>query len=129
MNINQLIGKPSDAYANYYSDLEAQKETYFASYTQPHSVWEYIRLIKYYNNVLFKTVRDFVPARANLSTGIIVKSHILERNKYARHEPSMSMDNNLSQSIDMIYVDGASGISYAKRFNEALLTLGFILLL
>ena len=106
LNINQLIGKPSDAYTNYYPDLEVQKEAYFASYTQPHSVWEYIRLIKYYNNVLFKTVRDFVPARANLSTGIIVKSHILERNKYARHEPSMSMDNNLSQSIDMIYVDG-----------------------
>jgi hypothetical protein len=106
LNINQLIGKPSDAYTNYYPSLEAQKEAYFASYTQPHSVWEYIRLIKYYNNVLFKTVRDFVPARANLSTGIIVKSHILERNKYARHEPSMSMDNNLSQSIDMIYVDG-----------------------
>jgi hypothetical protein len=106
LNLNQLIGSPANAYTNYYPDLEAQKEAYFSSYNQPHSVWEYIRLIKYYNNVLFKTVRDFIPARANLSTGIIVKSHILERNKYARHEPSMSMDNNLSQSIDMIYVDG-----------------------
>ena len=106
LNLNQLIGKPSYATSGSYPALDLQRDAYFASYTEPHSVWEYIRLIKYYNNVLFKTVRDFVPARANLSTGIIVKSHILERNKYARHEPSMSMDNNLSQSIDMIYVDG-----------------------
>jgi len=106
LNLNQLIGKPSYATSGSYPALDLQRDAYFASYTQPHSVWEYIRLIKYYNNVLFKTVRDFVPARVNLSTGIIVKSHILERNKYARHEPSMSMDNNLSQSIDMIYVDG-----------------------
>ena len=109
LNLNQLIGKPSYATSGSYPALDLQREAYFASYTQPHSIWEYIRLIKYYNNVLFKTVRDFVPARANLSTGIIVKSHILERNKYARHEPSMSMDNNLSQSIDMIYVDGGIG--------------------
>ena len=109
LNINQLIGKPEYAYSGSYPALDLERDTYFASYTQPHSVWEYIRLIKYYNNVLFKTIRDFVPARVNLSTGIIVKSHILERNKYARHEPSMSMDNNLSQSIDMIYVDGGSG--------------------
>ena len=106
LNLNQLIGKPSYATSGSYPALDLQRDAYFSSYTQPHSVWEYIRLIKYYNNVLFKTVRDFVPARANLSTGIIVKSHILERNKYARHEPSMSMDNNLSQSIDMIYIDG-----------------------
>ena len=109
LNLNQLIGKPSYATSGSYPALDLQRDAYFASYTQPHSVWEYIRLVKYYNNVLFKTVRDFVPARVNLSTGIIVKSHILERNKYARHEPSMSMDNNLSQSIDIVYVDGGIG--------------------
>ena len=109
LNLNQLIGKPSYATSGSYPALDIEREAYFASYTEPHSVWEYIRLVKYYNNVLFKTVRDFVPARVNLSTGIIVKSHILERNKYARHEPSMSMDNNLSQSIDIVYVDGGIG--------------------
>ena len=109
LNLNQLIGKPSYATSGSYPALDLERDAYFASYTEPHSVWEYIRLVKYYNNVLFKTVRDFVPARVNLSTGIIVKSHILERNKYARHEPSMSMDNNLSQSIDIVYVDGGIG--------------------
>ena len=123
LNLNQLIGKPSYATSGSYPALDLQRDAYFASYTQPHSVWEYIRLIKYYNNVLFKTIRDFVPARANLSTGIIVKSHILERNKYARHEPSMSMDNNLSQSIDMIQVTGSFGGSISgSTLNSGLYT-------
>jgi hypothetical protein len=123
LNLNQLIGKPSYATSGSYPALDLQREAYFASYTRPHSVWEYIRLIKYYNNVLFKTVRDFVPARVNLSTGIIVKSHILERNKYARHEPSMSMDNNLSQSIDMIYVDaGIAGAISGSTENSGFYT-------
>ena len=81
---------------------------YFASYTQPNSIWEYIRLLKFYNNTLFKTVKDFIPARSNVSTGIIVKSHLYERNKYARHEPSMSFQD-YSHSIDMVRISGSDG--------------------
>jgi len=107
-NIDNLIGNPNDQYSSSYISLVSASDAYFASYTQPHSVWEYIRLIKYFNNSLFKTIKDFVPARANVSTGIIVKSHILERNKYARHEPSASIDQ-ISQSIDMLTLSAEPG--------------------
>jgi len=106
VNMDQLIGNPNDQYLDYYPSLKTVSDNYFASYNYPHSIWEYIRIIKYYNNSLFKTIKDFVPARANASTGIVIKSHILERNKYARHEPSMSLDNNMSESIDMISIVG-----------------------
>jgi hypothetical protein len=33
-------------------------------------------------------IRDFVPARTSLASGIVVKQHLLERNKYA--QPQMS---------------------------------------
>lgn len=107
-DIDQLIGNPNDQYSASYTPLVSASNAYFAAYTQPHSVWEYIRLIKYFNNSLFKTIKDFVPARANLSTGIIVKSHILERNKYARHEPSASIDQ-MSQSIDILTLSAEPG--------------------
>jgi len=107
-DIDQLIGNPKDQYSSSYTPLVSASNSYFSAYTQPHSVWEYIRLIKYFNNSLFKTIKDFVPARANLSTGIIVKSHILERNKYARHEPSASIDQ-MSQSIDMLTLSAEPG--------------------
>lgn len=107
-NINQLIGAPGYQYSSSYEPLVSASNAYFSSYTQPNSIWEYVRLLKFYNNSLFKTIKDFVPARANISTGIIVKSHLYERNKYPRHEPSMSF-NDYSQSIDMVSISGSYG--------------------
>jgi hypothetical protein len=107
-DINQLIGNPKDQYSSSYSSLVSSSNAYFLTYTQPNSVWEYIRLIKFYNNSLFKMIKDYVPARANVSTGIIVKSHMLERNKYARHEPSATFQN-YSQSIDLLNVSASDG--------------------
>ena len=106
-NIDQLIGSPGYQYSSSYTPLIDFNESYFSSYTQKNSIWEYIRLVKFYNNSLFKMIKDYVPARANLSTGIIVKSHMLERNKYARHEPSASF-NDYSQSIDTAFITGSS---------------------
>lgn len=108
--IDQLIGSPGYRYSSSYEPLVNASNAYFSNYTQPNSVWEYIRLLKFYNNSLFKIIKDFVPARANVSTGIIIKSHLYERNKYARHEPSMSI-LILSQSIDMIEISGSDGSS------------------
>ena len=124
VNIDQLIGNPLHQYLQYYPDLKTVRDNYFASYNYPHSIWEYIRIIKYYNNSLFKTIKDFVPSKANASTGIIVKSHILERNKYARTEPSMSFDNNISESIDMISIVGSDpgAVQGSTQYTENIIT-------
>jgi hypothetical protein len=122
-NIDQLIGSPGYQYSASYTPLVDFNETYFSSYTQPNSIWEYIRLIKFYNNSLFKMIKDYVPARANLSTGIIVKSHMLERNKYARYEPSASF-NDLSQSIDIGTITGSSAgaVNGSTSFTGSIMT-------
>jgi hypothetical protein len=110
-NIDQLIGKPLDQYSSSYGDLVKYSNNYFAQYSQSRKISEYTRLIKYYNNSLFKTIKDFVPSRANLSTGIIVKSHMLERNKYARHEPNVTIAENLfTQSIKIVNLSADSGL-------------------
>ena len=107
-DIDQLIGSPNSVYSSSYTSLVSASNAYFTTYNKPNSVWEYIRLIKFYNNSLFKMIKDYVPARANLSTGIIVKSHMLERNKYARNEPEVTF-NDFSQSIDTAFISGSSG--------------------
>ena len=43
--------------------------------------WDYNRLIKFYETSLFKAIKNYVPARTSISTGIIVKQHLLERNR------------------------------------------------
>jgi hypothetical protein len=122
-SIDQLIGAPEYQYSASYTPLVDFNETYFSSYTQKNSIWEYIRLIKFYNNSLFKMIKDYVPARANLSTGIIVKSHMLERNKYARHEPDVTF-NDYSQSIDTAFISGSDGGSVigSTSFTGSIMT-------
>jgi len=107
-NIDEYIGNPADVYQDTYPDLRALRTTYFQKYLRKYNVWDFIRLIKYYDNSLFKMMKDFVPARANLSTGIIVKPHILERPKYKRHDPIVERENNYSASIYIGSVTGSN---------------------
>jgi hypothetical protein len=60
-------------------------------------------LIQFFDNSLFKTVSDWVPARASLAAGIIIKQHLLERNKYPvpQAEISTSIANVASGSTNL----------------------------
>ena len=127
-NIDEYIGKPSDQYEDTYQDLRSLRKTYFQKYINSFKLWDFVRLIKYYDNSLFKMIKDWVPARANLSTGIIVKSHILERPKYKRNEPILSF-NEYTGSIDMITISGSNpeGENINSDYTASITTsLGYI---
>jgi hypothetical protein len=83
-NIGDYIGDPRlvSSSANTYPSLVELSKQYFEKYTSSYDVYDYIRLIKFFDNSLFKMVKDFVPARTGLASGIVVKQHILERQKY-----------------------------------------------
>jgi hypothetical protein len=114
-NIMQLIGAPDLQYSSSYIPLVELANTYFsAEYTSRYNVWDFIRVIKYYNNSVFKMLRDWVPARSSASTGIVIQSHMLERNKYPRHEPTFT---NLSASANfkMVSISGGDGGAIDKN--------------
>ena len=114
-NIMQLIGAPDLQYSSSYIPLVNLANTYFnAEYTSGYNVWDFIRVIKYYNNSLFKMLRDWVPARSSATTGIVIQSHMLERNKYPRHEPTFT---NLSASANfkMTSIYGGDGGAIDKN--------------
>ena len=107
-NIMQYIGAPNLQYSSSYTPLVQLADNFFSqTYTQRYNVWDFIRVIKYYNNSLFKMIRDWVPARASADTGILIKSHMLERNKYARHEPFVVISGSIA-AIGMISVTGSA---------------------
>lgn len=90
--LGEYIGDPRQLVNtnNYYTDLNTLKNNYFEKYKHNYNLNDYIRLIKYFDNSLFKMIKDFVPARTSLSTGIVIKQHLLERNRY--RVPSSSFD-------------------------------------
>ena len=127
-NIDEYIGNPSDQYQDTYQDLSILRKEYFQKYISSFKLWDFVRLIKYYDNSLFKMIKDWVPAKASLTTGIIVKSHILERSKYKRNEPIASLSENTS-SIEMVNVSGSNpqGLSINTNYISNITTsLGYI---
>ena len=106
-NIGDYIGDPRQISSSntFYPDLNSLRDDYFQKYYQNNNIWDYIRIIKYFDNSLFKLIQDFTPARAGLATGIIIKPHILERSKYP--VPQFTLTSSLSN-----VGSGSSDITY-----------------
>jgi len=92
-NIGEFIGDPRlrSSSAVTYPALDQLRNEYFQKYTKNYDLVDFIRLIKFFDNSLFKMIRDFVPARTSLAAGIVIKQHLLERNKYP--QPQVSWQN------------------------------------
>jgi hypothetical protein len=78
-NIDNYIGNPQDEYSHEYSDLRRLRNYYFSRYTL--NLHEYIQLVRYIDKSLFNTLESLVPARAKVSSGLLIEPHILERSK------------------------------------------------
>ena len=82
-NIGEYIGDPRFiSESNYrYPALDTLSLDYFKKYSASYNYNDYFRLIKFFDNSLFKLIKDFIPARTAAATGAIVKQHLLERNR------------------------------------------------
>ena len=116
-NIDDYIGDPRLNSLNTYPNLDQLKDFYFQKYSKSQNVFDIIKLLSYFDNSLFKMIKDFVPARTNLSTGLTIKSHILERNKIARHEPALEF-SQYSGSIETAFMSGSNGLNLNANTNH-----------
>jgi hypothetical protein len=108
-DIDEYIGDPNLYNKAKYTDLHKFAESIFSGSIERYNVYDFVRLLKYYDNTLFKMVKDFTPARTNTSTGLIIKPHILERNKTKSVEVSFNQPE-FSGSIKIGEVGGTYGL-------------------
>jgi len=105
--IDDIIGDPGYLYSSSYAALDVDRNTFlsplsaslipFSSSVSNGAIGatsynDFIRLIQFFDNSLFKMLQDFVPARTSLSTGVTISSPILERNKWSYANPSNSSE-------------------------------------
>jgi len=95
-SIDEYIGDPRLLSSSSYDTLITQ-QNYFISASSAVSgsakrldYKGFIELVKYFDNSLFKMLKDFVPARTNALTGITIKSPVLERNKVPVYHPKVT---------------------------------------
>ena len=85
-NIDDYIGNPQDEYNDRYSDLDRLRNYYFQRFDLNFN--EYIQLVRYIDKSLFDTLESLVPARAKVSSGLLIEPHILERSKVKWNKPT-----------------------------------------
>lgn len=110
-NIDDIIGDPGLSFSSSYDALNSQATSILKDNT--YNLQEFTRLLKFYDNVVFKMVKDFVPARSNTATGIVVKPHLLERNKIKQVQGTFSTDI-VTASIDVGTYSGSHGKSFGS---------------
>ena len=90
-NIGELIGDPREVPSRNtsYPLLDALRNEYFTKYTGNYNIWDYTRLIKYFDNSLFKMIKDWIPAHTDAATGIVIKQTLLERNRYPQPQANI----------------------------------------
>ena len=84
---------------DYYPGLRDIAKEYFKKY-EGSNVYDYLRLIKYFDDSLFKAIKNYVPARTSVSTGIVIHQNMLERNRY--REPQLNSYTTQSYAITNI---------------------------
>ena len=99
-NIGDYIGDPAQRFSgNNYPDLNNLSEDYFKKYIKQYDLTDFVRLIKFFDNSLFKMIKDFIPAKTSLTSGLVIKQHLLERNKYPQPQVSTSNESEILGSV------------------------------
>ena len=136
-NIGEVIGDPrfQSSSLDTYPALDAIRYAYFEKYTSNYDWTDYIRLIKFFDNSLFKMLQDFVPARTGLAAGIVIKNTLLDRNRYRVPQvntsesiasigsgsvniPYVVEDQTITGSIGIGTISGGNGGSMPDLFGQ-----------
>lgn len=103
--IDDYVGDPRNVGKREHTILNKYRDRVLAN-LEKYDVYDFIRLIKFFDNQLFKMIKDFVPARDTVSTGVIIKPHLLDRSKTGEPVPTGER-SEYSASIDTAFVEGS----------------------
>lgn len=109
-NLDNYTGDPS---GKGYKELKKVAKDILGDLTR-YNLKDFIRLIKFFDNKLFKMIADFAPARAVVDTGIIIKPHILEQANYDNIKVS-GFEETITGSIDTAFISGSDGGSFGAN--------------
>ncbi len=86
-SFDDFLGDPMYEYGyTNYPQLDSLRNYYFERVGE-RNIYEFIRLVKFYDKSLFTNLREMLPARAVVTTGLLIAPHILERSKHKINKP------------------------------------------
>jgi len=117
--LDDAIGDPLDEFLPEYSGLKDINIKYWKKYRNKGTIFEFIRLIGFYDKTLFKQVKKLLPARVNAHVGLLFEPHALERAKIKRGRPNvvnLTYEDNIVKpfEINSSYITYTGSIDYTK---------------
>ena len=139
-NIDDYIGDPRDDNKTTYGELVQLRDTLLNRNESGPAIWNaitetwdqysdfwnadliqrtpgaFVRLVKFFDNSVFRAIKDLVPARSTVNTGVIVKPDILSRSK--NKQVSVSFENKIyTGSLQTNTITGSHGESFGYKDN------------
>lgn len=112
-SIDNYIGNAGNINNDEYLDLHKLREGFLNSLSN-FNIKDFIRLIEFYDTTLFKTAKNFLPARASIETGIIVRPDLLNRSRF--HQPIFSiLKDSYTGSLSIASVSGSEGKVFGSK--------------
>lgn len=105
IDLQDLLGDPSDQFEDQYKLLSALNNLYWTSYAYDYNVNSFVDFVKNLLGPLFSQARQLIPVRTKLLSGIVHEPHILERNKI-KHRPlqvsagTLTRNSNDTQNLE-----------------------------
>ena len=127
-NIDDYLGDPRNLYSDNYNTFTptgslsgslVELTDRIMSGSSAYDVQDFVRLIKFFDNTIFKMVKDFIPARSTAATGIIIKPHVLGRSKAKSVKLSGSRPE-YTASIDTAFIEGGNGGAFTTLNRNAI---------
>lgn len=112
-NIDNYIGDPGNLTLGSYEGLGAVAESILENLNQ-YNLQDYVRLIKFFDNTIYKSIKDYIPARALADTGIIIKPNLLNRSK-AKSVAVEVIELDVSASIDTAFISGSNARAFGAN--------------
>ena len=81
--------------------------------------WDYVKLIQHIDHTLFKVIEQWVPAKVNLKTGLLIEPNVLDRNKFPRSVPKYERLEKLTTIKDLYTSTGdVPGLSFEINISD-----------
>ena len=81
LDFNKFLGDPRDNFSENYRELTDISNTYFQKYSGNNNFWDYMHLIRFYDQSIFKQLKKLIPARVKAHVGTLIEGNIFERPK------------------------------------------------
>lgn len=117
-NIDDYIGDPRSLTSPNYTGLYQIAEGILGD-LERYDLQDYVRLIKFFDNVIFKMVKDFIPARVVADTGIIIKPNLLNRSKAKSVSLEVTRPEHTG-SVDTAFIESRDGGVYYSGSTETI---------